>query len=68
MQQAFKDALDKAGIRYKLETREGKEFVGWSRAQDDAVRKVQRQVEGAELQPGRSVAFDDPELQKEFIA
>ena len=68
MQQAFKDALDKAGIRYKLETREGKEFVGWSRAQDDAVRKVQRQVEGPELQPGRSVAFDDPELQKEFIA
>jgi hypothetical protein len=68
MQRAFKDALDKAGIPYKLENRKGEEFVGWTRAQDAAVRKVQKQVEGAELPPGRSVAFDDSNVQKEFSA
>jgi hypothetical protein len=65
-QQAFKDALGKAGIRYKLETREGKEFVGWTRAQDPAVRKIQEQVNGSELPPRRSVSFDNPALEKEF--
>jgi uncharacterized protein (DUF983 family) len=67
-QQAFKDALGKAGIRYKLETREGKEFVGWTRAQDPAVRKIQEQVQGRELPLGRSASFDDLAIKKEFAA
>jgi len=67
-QQAFKDALGKAGIRYKLETREGKEFVGWTRAQDPAVREIRKQFDGSELPPRRSVSFDNPALDKEFTA
>jgi hypothetical protein len=65
-QQVFKDALDKAGIPYELETRKGEEFVGWTGAQDAAVRKIQQQVQGDGLPPGRSVAFDSPAHQKEF--
>lgn len=68
MQQAFKDALDNAGIPYKLETRDGMELVGWTRAQDAAVREVQRQFDGAEIPPGPSTSFDNPDFQKEFIA
>jgi len=67
-QQVFKDALDEAGIPYELETREGKEFVGWTRAHDAAVRKIQRRLDGADLPSRRSVSFDNPGFQKEFIA
>jgi hypothetical protein len=68
MQQALKDALDKAGIPYKLETREGKEMVGWTYANDPAARAVQKQLEGSGLATGRSVSFQNAGLQKEFIA
>jgi hypothetical protein len=67
-QQAFKDALDKAGIPYKLETREGKEFVGWTRAQDAAAREIRKQIDGSDLPPRRSVSFGNPALEKEFAA
>jgi hypothetical protein len=68
-QKAFKDALDKAGIPYKLETRKGgEEFVGWTRAHDAAVLKIRRQVDGSDLPSGRSVSFDNAKLQKEFVA
>ena len=73
MQQALKDALEKAGVPYKLENRSGEEYIGWTRAQDVAARKIRDQVDGTvlrgtESQPVGSVAFEDPALQKEFAA
>jgi uncharacterized protein (DUF983 family) len=67
-QQALKDALDKAGIPYKLEMRDGEEFVGWTHAHDAAARKIKRQVDGSNLPPGPNVSFNNPVLQKEFVA
>ena len=67
-QQALKDALDKSGIPYKLEMRDGEEFVGWTRAHDAGARKIKRQVDGSDLPPGRNVSFNNPVLQKEFVA
>lgn len=67
-QQALKDALDKAGIPYKLETRKDGEFIGWTRANEAAARAIQRQVDGSELPPRSSVSFDNPALQQEFSA
>jgi hypothetical protein len=72
VQQALKDALDKAGIKYKLETRDGKEWIGWGDAQNAAVEKIQeRALESAYRRPpslnGHNVRFNDAETQQAFI-
>jgi hypothetical protein len=72
VQQALKEALDKAGIKYKVETRDGKEWIGWSDAQNAAVEKVQeRTLESAYRQPpslhGHNVRFTDAVTQQAFI-
>ncbi len=69
VQQALKEALDKAGIRYKLETRDGKEWIGWGDAQNAAVEKIQeRALESAYRSlPSHSVRFGDAETRQAFI-
>ena len=68
MHRSFKEALEKAGIPYRLELYDGKEFVSWPRAQDAAVREIQGQIERAPRLTGGSVSFDDPAVQKEFAS
>lgn len=65
-QQRFKEALAKAGVPFETRTREGKEFVAWSQAHNEAVEAIHKQVLDGPFPDGRNARFDDHALQKEF--
>jgi hypothetical protein len=66
MQMALKADLLKAGIPFKVETTDGKEFVLWAPENDAAVEKIQRRVHENPSPAGHSVHFDKPETREAF--
>jgi len=66
MQMALKADLLKAGIPFKVETTDGKEFVLWAPEHDAAVEKIQRRVHESPSPTGHSVHFDKPETREAF--
>jgi hypothetical protein len=68
MQMELKAELFRAGIPFKVETTDGKEFVKWAHEHDAAVEEIQRRVREAPSRTGRSVHFDKPATQQAFKA
>jgi hypothetical protein len=68
MQMELKAELFRAGIPFKVETTDGKEFVKWAHEHDAAVEEIQRKVRDASPRTGRSVHFDKAATQQEFKA
>lgn len=66
MQMALKAELAEAGIPFKVETTDGKEFVKWAPEHDSAVEEIRRRVHEAPSPAGRSVHFDKPETREAF--
>jgi signal transduction histidine kinase len=64
--QGLKKELEKAGIPFKVETSDGKEYVGWAPEHDAAAEEIQRKVRDAPFPNSHSVSFDDPKTQQEF--
>jgi hypothetical protein len=62
----MKEELAKAGIPFKVETREGKEYVKWSQEHDAAAEAISGKVRDGPFPDGRNARFEDPALQKEF--
>jgi len=63
-----KEALAKAGIPFTVETRDGKEWIGWPIEHDAAADAIQEKVRNA-VPNGRNVFFpNDPQRQKAFTA
>lgn len=65
-QQQLKDELEKAGVPFKVETREGKEYVKWSQEHDVTAQEISRKVRDGPFPNGRQTRFGDPAMQKEF--
>ncbi len=66
MQMALKAELAKAGIAFKVETTDGKEFVLWAPGHDAAVEGIQRKLHEGPSPTGHSVHFDKPETREAF--
>jgi hypothetical protein len=65
-QQQLKEELAKAGIPFKVETREGKEYVKWSQQHDAAAEAIAVKLRDGPSPNGRQTRFQDPQMQKEF--
>ncbi len=65
-QQQLKEELAKAGIPFKVETREGKEYVKWSQEHDAAAEAIAVKLRDGPFPNGRQTRFQDPQMQKEF--
>jgi len=65
-QQQLKEELAKAGIPFKVETREGKEYVKWSQQHDAAAEAIAVKLRDGPFPNGRQTRFQDPQMQKEF--
>ena len=65
-QQQLKEGLAKAGIPFKVETREGKEYVKWSQEHDAAAEAIAVKLRDGPFPNGRQTRFQDPQTQKEF--
>jgi hypothetical protein len=67
-QRRLKLALQAAGIPHHVKQRPGgPEFIMWSRVHDEAVRKIENDIQAGPLASGRNVSFGDPEEQRRFI-
>lgn len=74
-QNRLKEELAKAGVPFKLKTREGKEYVTWAHRYDETAQAINKKLRDAPitspatgLPPGRAMSFADPERQGEFAA
>jgi hypothetical protein len=65
-QAAFKAALDRAAIPYKLEMRGGLEMVSWEGKYDAQVEKVKTELFGADISSKSNIQFGDPKVQQAF--
>ena len=65
-QAAFKAALNRAAIPYRLEMRDGHEIVSWEARYDASVEKIKIDLFGPEITSNSNVAFDDPSQQRAF--
>ena len=71
-QKLLKDGLSRAGIPFRVRTREGREYLVWEQQHDAAAEVVVQDTRweavraGIPLNPRAS--FNDPAEQKEFIA
>jgi hypothetical protein len=65
-QQKLKEELAKAGIPFKVQMQDGKEYVKWSVEHDAAAEEISRKVRDGPFPNGRNARFEDPALQKEF--
>lgn len=65
-QQQLKEELAKAGIPFKVETREGKAYVKWSQEHDAAAEAIAVKLRDGPFPNGRQTRFQDPQMQKEF--
>lgn len=65
-QQQLKEELAKAGIPFKVETREGKEYVKWSQEHDAAAEAIAVKLRDGPFPNGRQTRFQDPQMQKAF--
>lgn len=65
-QQQLKRELAKAGIPFKVETREGKEYVKWSQEHDAAAEAIAVKLRDGPFPNGRQTRFQDPQMQKAF--
>ncbi len=74
-QKRLKEELAKAGVPFKLETREGKEYVTWAHRYDETARAINEKIREIPvassvtgLPPGRAMSFGDAEHHKAFAA
>ena len=65
-QQQLKDGLRRAGVPFKVETREGKEYVKWPHEHDAVAQEIGRKLREGPFPNGRQTRFGDPAMQKEF--
>ena len=65
-QERFKQELARAGIPFEVESRDGKEWVGWTQDYNAAVEAIHLEVSEGPLPAGRSMGFGDPAHHKEF--
>ena len=65
-QQRLKDALAKAGVPFKLEKKDGKEFITWAEEHTRAVEDIVRKLDDRPSPGKRSVSFQTPELQQAY--
>ncbi|HKX38910.1 MAG TPA: hypothetical protein VJN20_09660, partial [Burkholderiales bacterium] len=65
-QERFKQELARAGIPFEVESRDGKEWVGWTQDHNAAVEAIHLKVSEGPLPAGRSMGFGDPAHHKEF--
>jgi|SRR5882672_5680234 len=65
-QAAFKAALDRAAIPYKLEMRDGKEMIRWKDQYNADVEKIRTNLFGPTIRSNSNISFSDPEQQKAF--
>jgi hypothetical protein len=65
-QAAFKAALDRAAIPYKLETRDGNEMVRWDGKYVAQVEKIKTELFGPEIRSNSNIRFSDAKHQTEF--
>jgi hypothetical protein len=66
MQMALKAELAKAGIAFKVETTDGKEFVLWAPEHDTAIEEIRRKLHEGPSPTGHSVHFDKAETREAF--
>jgi hypothetical protein len=64
--QRLKEELAKAGVPFKVEVREGKEYVKWSQEHDAIAEAISRKVRDGPFPSGRNARFEDPALQRAF--
>jgi len=67
LQQQLKDALREAGIPFTVETRDGKEYVGWAAEHNAAADAVNEKLADKPLPSGRNAHFPDPQDHKQFV-
>lgn len=67
MQQRLKRALETSNIPHRVYTRDGKEWIAWSRQHEDVVQKIQKERVMNAVPSGRNVSFGSPEEQQRFI-
>jgi len=67
LQQQLKDALREAGIPFTVETRDGKEYVGWAPEHNAAADAVNEKMADKPLPSGRNAHFPDPQDHKQFV-
>lgn len=60
----LKYELAKAGISYRTDLHEGREFIRWRAEDDSAAEAIWRKVRD---EPGRNAYFPDPALRQEFV-
>lgn len=61
-QQRLKDELARAGIPFTTDSREGREYVNWSREHNAAAQKIQETLHGP-----RGIHFGSAQSQKDFV-
>jgi hypothetical protein len=66
MQTALKSELVRAGIAFKVDTTDGKEFVHWAPEHDSAVEEIKRKLHEGPSPTGHSVHFDKAETREAF--
>jgi hypothetical protein len=71
--QHLKDGLTKAGVPFRVSTREGKEYVSWSQEHGGAAEKALEEAKSAgpandPSSTHRSVSFGAADTQKDFVA
>lgn len=65
-QQRLKQELAKAGIPFKVETQDGKEYVKWSQEHNGIAEDISRKLRDGPFPNGRQTRFADPAMQKAF--
>jgi hypothetical protein len=65
-QARLKQALAQAGIPFKVETREGKEYVKWSDQHDAAAEAIAQRLRDGPFPKGSQTRFQDAAMQKAF--
>jgi hypothetical protein len=65
-QAAFRAALDRAAIPYKLQMRDGKEMIHWEDQYNSDVEKIKTHLFGPTIRSNSNISFSDPEQQKAF--
>jgi hypothetical protein len=71
----LKEELARAGVPFRLETREGKEYVTWSHKYEEKASVIRDSLRGrapasepSPLPPGRAMSFHNPSHHDEFAA
>ncbi|MBC8118599.1 MAG: hypothetical protein H7X75_03345 [Burkholderiaceae bacterium] len=66
MQEAVKRALDAASVPYRVESREGKEWISWRPTDNESAERVIQKLVGGPLASGRNISFSDRVIEAAF--